>query len=108
MSCAPATKATRALAAALLCGALSACAETYLERRDRLSFSSGEALAANRVVHMVDPWPRQAGNRDIAFDGERMRAAAERYRTGQVIKPVAATTSSAAYAPPAAGGTTKP
>ncbi len=42
----------------------------------------------NRVTQMVDPWPREsAGNRNIAFNGERMEAAYQRYRTGHVIQP---------------------
>ena len=56
----------------------------YLDRRDTVSFGAGDAVAANKVTHMVDPWPVYAGNRNIAFDGERMQAAAERYRTNKV------------------------
>ena len=48
---------------------------------------------------MVDPWPPHSANRNIAFNGEKMQTAVERYRTGQVIPPVNATTSSAAYQP---------
>jgi hypothetical protein len=75
---------------------LSACSE-YLDRRDTVSIVSGEAMAANRVTHMIDPWPPASGRRNIAFDGEKAATAAERYRTGRVIPPVNATTSSAAY-----------
>ena len=46
---------------------------------------------------MVDPWPRASANRNIAFSGEKMQTAVERYRTNRVIPPVNATTSSAAY-----------
>jgi hypothetical protein len=52
---------------------------------------------ANRVAQMIDPWPRDVGRRQIAFDGTKMQTAAERYRTGRVIPPVNVTTSSAAY-----------
>jgi hypothetical protein len=69
----------------------------YFDRRDTISLVSGEAMAANRVTHMIDPWSRASGNRNIAYSGERAVAAAERYRTGRVIRPVNATTSSAAY-----------
>lgn len=54
-------------------------------------------MAANRVTHMIDPWPPASGNRDIAYNGEKAATASERYRTGRVIPPVNATTSSAAY-----------
>ena len=56
----------------------------YLDRRDTVSFGAGDAVAVNKVTHMVDPWPARAGDRNIAHDGERMAAAAERYRTNKV------------------------
>ncbi len=85
-----------ALAATTLLGA---CTDMYLDRRDTVSFAAGDATAANKVTHMVDPWPVRAGDRNIAFDGERMAAAAERYRTGKVT-PIAGTgTSSVKYEP---------
>jgi hypothetical protein len=59
-------------------------------------------MASNRVTHMVDPWPAASANRNIAFNGEVMQHAVERYRQGRVIPPVNATTSSAAYARAAA------
>jgi hypothetical protein len=86
-----------AAGAVLLSATLAACSE-YLDRRDGLSMVSGEAMAANRVTHMIDPWPPASGRRSIAYSGEKAATAAERYRTGRVIPPVNATTSSAAYA----------
>lgn len=90
--------ATRTLAATVLLGALLAgCSEHYIERRDTVTLHSGESMAANRVTHMIDPWPAAAGQRNIAYNGEKAAVASERYRTGRVIAPVNATTSSAAY-----------
>ena len=54
-------------------------------------------MAANRVTQMIDPWPAASGQRNIAYSGEKAATAAERYRTGHVIPPVNATTSSAPY-----------
>lgn len=85
-----------ALGAATLLGA---CTDMYLDRRDQVSFAAGDAVAVNKVTHMIDPWPVQAGNRNIAFDGERMQAAAERYRTNKVTPLSSASTSSVQYAP---------
>ena len=76
----------------------------YFDRRDTISLASGEAMAANRVTHMIDPWSRASGNRNIAYSGERAVTATERYRTGRVIPPVNATTSSAGYGQPAQQG----
>jgi hypothetical protein len=87
---------------ALVLGAttlLGACTDMYLDRRDAVSFEAGDAVATNKVTHMVDPWPVYAGNRNIAFDGERMQAAAERYRTNKVTPLTTSQTSSVQYAP---------
>jgi hypothetical protein len=90
--------ATRTIAATALLGAmLGGCSEYYFDRRDGITLQSGEAMAANRVTHMIDPWPAASGNRNIAYNGEKAATAAERYRTGRVIPPVNVTTSSAAY-----------
>ena len=85
-----------ALAATTLLGA---CTDMYLDRRDTVSFAAGDAVATNKVTHMVDPWPARAGDRNIAFDGERMAAAAERYRTDKVKSPSGINTSSVKYDP---------
>ena len=87
--------AVLALAAPLL----GACTDMYLDRRDTVSFAAGDAVAVNKITQMIDPWPPYAGNRNIAFDGERMQAAAERYRTNKVTPLATAATSSVQYAP---------
>ena len=85
-----------ALACTLFTGA---CTDMYLDRRDTVSFGAGDAVAANKVTQMVDPWPVRAGDRNIGHDGERMAAAAERYRTNRVTPLSTAGTSSVQYAP---------
>ena len=89
------------LAAALAVSALTGACTTdmYGDRRDPVSFAAGDAVAVNKITHMVDPWPPNAGNRDIAYDGERMAAAAERYRTNKVTPPSGTGTSSVKYEP---------
>ncbi|MEW6453385.1 MAG: hypothetical protein AB1490_22235 [Pseudomonadota bacterium] len=82
----------------LLGAVLAGCSDYYYDRRDTISVVSGEAMAANRVTHMIDPWPAASGRREIAYSGERMQAAHERYRTGCITKPVNAMTSSSGYA----------
>jgi hypothetical protein len=91
--------ATRAIVATALLGAmLGGCSEYYFDRRDTITLYSGDAVATNRVTQMIDPWPAASGRRNIAYNGQKAATAAERYRTGRVIPPVNATTSSAAYA----------
>ena len=90
--------ATRAIVATALLGAmLGGCSEYYFDRRDTITLYSGDAVATNRVTQMIDPWPVASGRRNIAYSGEKAAIAAERYRTGRVIPPINATTSSAAY-----------
>ena len=89
--------ATSLGSALILAAVLAGCSDVYTDRRDTIALSAGDALAANKMTHMVDPWPRHSANRNIAFNGEKMQSAVERYRTNKVIPPVGLTTSSAAY-----------
>ena len=89
--------ATRTIVATALLGAmLGGCSEYYFDRRDTIALYSGESQAANRVTMMIDPWPAASGQRNIAYNGEKAATASERYRTGRIIPPVNATTSSSA------------
>jgi hypothetical protein len=81
------------LALAALLAALAGCSE-YLDRRDTIPLSGGNAVATNKVTQMVDPWPRDSAERNIAYNGAKMESAVTRYRTGKVIKPQGIGTSS--------------
>ncbi len=102
----------RALAAALVCGALlAACSDIYYDRRDTVTFRAGDAAAANKVTHAVDMWPEAAGYRDIESNGQKMQGAVERYRTNKVTPPVGIGTSTISptqSAPAAAPPSTNP
>jgi hypothetical protein len=76
---------------------LAGCSDIYLDRRETVALSANDHIDTNRVAQMIDPWPRDVGRREIAFDGQKMQTAAERYRTGRVVPPVNVTTSSTAY-----------
>lgn len=84
----PRTRAAVVLPAVALGALLTGCSDIYYDRRDSIAFDAGDAMATNRVTHMVDPWSRASGNRNIAFNGERMQAAVERHRTRKIIRPV--------------------
>lgn len=73
----------RAAAAFLAVGGLVGCSE-YLDRKNTIAFSAGNAVQTNIITHVPDPWPVHARNKNIAFDGERMQRAVERYRCGPV------------------------
>jgi hypothetical protein len=94
MSCPSNTKAV-ALALTVLAAscALSGCSDIYFDRRETVVPYAGDAKAINQVTMMVDPWPPHSANRNIAFNGERMQGAVERYRTHSVIRPVSPLTS---------------
>jgi hypothetical protein len=100
MSYARCTNLGLVLGSLAVCFGLAGCSDYYYERRDTLSLSTGEAQASNRVTQMVDPWPGPSSNRNLAFSGERMQAAVERYRKGTVTPPANAMTSSTAYQAP--------
>jgi hypothetical protein len=88
----------KAVATVLAVGTLlGACSDVYWDRRETIALGANDAVETNKVVQMVDPWPRNSGNRNIAFNGQRMQAAQERYRNNRVINPVNVTTSSTAY-----------
>jgi hypothetical protein len=87
-------KSRRILLPLAACVVLAGCSDLYWDRRDAVALPTGDDVAANKVTQMVDPWPRASANRSIAFNGQRMQGAAERYRSNQVTAPVNAITSS--------------
>jgi len=62
--------------------------DSYVDRRDTIALSGGDAIAGNTITQTVDPWPAYSGDKNIAFNGQKMQSAVERYRTGKVIEPV--------------------
>jgi hypothetical protein len=76
---------------------LGGCSDLYFDRRDTVALGADDHIATDRVAQMVDPWPPYVGKRQIAFDGQKMQSAVERYRNNRVVPPVNVTTSSTAY-----------
>ena len=75
---------------------LGGCADIYYDRRDTVALGADDHIASNMVAQMVDPWPRYVGNKNIAFDGQRMQVAVECYRENNVTPPASRATSSLA------------
>jgi hypothetical protein len=88
---------TSLLAVVGLTSFLGGCSDIYYDRRESIGLGAGDAVASNKVAQIVDPWPANVTKRSIAFDGQRMQAAQERYRQNKVITPVGVATSSASY-----------
>jgi hypothetical protein len=81
--------ARRAVAATVLLGALlGGCSDVYFDRRETIALGAGDAVAANQVEQMVDPWPPYSSNKNLTFNGERMQRAVECYRIDKVTQPV--------------------
>jgi hypothetical protein len=83
---------------------IGGCSDIYYDRRDSVSLQAGDAVEANKVTHIIDPWPKAAANRHIPADGQRMQRAAERYRTNKTTPLQTTSTSSAGYNSDAGGG----
>lgn len=78
----------RAFAAALLISAvvgLAACTSDqtheYLAHSDRVTSGAGDAVAANKAIHTIDPWPPYSQKTQIETDGKRAGVAMKRYET---------------------------
>jgi len=76
-----------AAAVVALATTLTGCSDIYLDRRETVALNADNAVATNRIVQTIDPWPPYAANNNIAFNGDKMRSAAERYRTGKIVEP---------------------
>ncbi len=76
------------LGIAALGAALGGCSDLYWDRRDAIALSAGDAIAANEAAQTIDPWPPHSGNTNVAFNGQKMQSAIERYRRNLVTQPV--------------------
>jgi hypothetical protein len=94
-------RADRYIAGAVLAAVLvlAGCSDIYFDRRETVSFHAGDASASNASAQSIDPWPAEAGNRRITYNGERMQKAAERYRTNKTTPLNTSSTSSVQYQP---------
>jgi hypothetical protein len=85
----------KAAAAALLLSAaavgLGACTSDqtheYVANTDRVTSGAGDAVAANRATHTIDPWPSHSHKTEIGMDGKRAAVAGKRYETNTTLKP---------------------
>ncbi len=81
----------------VIASAVAGCSEMYFDRRQTIALGAGDALATNKVTQMVDPWPAASANNNIAFNGQLMQSAQDRYNRGKVITPVLPTSASKDY-----------
>ena len=60
--------------------------DRYFQRSETITMSAGDAKQVNAVTHTIHPWPRNVGDRRIAYDARRVGAAVTRY--GNTTQPV--------------------
>lgn len=58
--------------------ALGGC-QQYLARQDLIESYTGNAVAHNRAIQMIDPWPRYAYDTHIPTNGRRQANAYTNY-----------------------------
>jgi hypothetical protein len=89
-------KTTRIIAIAVLLGSLASSSASawdqdpfamYLQRSYSVTLGAGNAKAVNAATHVIDPWPRYVGNRNIPVSGDRLSRAVTRYNQGSYRQP---------------------
>jgi hypothetical protein len=55
--------------------------DRYFQRSETITMSAGDAKQVNAVTHTIHPWPRNVGDRRIAYDARRVGTAVTRYST---------------------------
>ena len=58
----------------------------YVHRSDTVTLSAGNAKDVNAATQVIDPWPRNVGNRRIPGNGERMVGAVQKYQRPQAAR----------------------
>jgi hypothetical protein len=95
------------LAAALAgVAALSGCHDAYIARRDGVTFQAGDAVAANKAIHIIDPWPASARSARLPASGTQAVSAIERLETRNAASAAAGGAAGGASPSAAAPGAT--
>ncbi|ANL49094.1 hypothetical protein AMC87_PA00102 (plasmid) [Rhizobium phaseoli] len=75
--------AKRVLLVLAAAGLASGCAD-YMNNRDSITFGVGNAVEANKAIHIQDPFPPEAQRTQIASDGKVIRRVVTQYQNGGV------------------------
>ncbi|MEM8812951.1 MAG: hypothetical protein AAGF59_10070 [Pseudomonadota bacterium] len=60
---------------------LAGCAE-WIDRSETIGFNAGDAVAANKVKQIIDPWDERSGWTNLPQDGQKAASAVDSYRKG--------------------------
>ena len=66
-----------------LCLLFTGCSQSNIERTDKISAASGDAVRAATVMQTVDPWPEYVLDTDIDMDGELAVKRVNDYKKGE-------------------------
>jgi hypothetical protein len=95
-------------AALLAAGITGACTaeqrHEYLAHSDTQTLDAGDAVAANKATHTINPWPAASQKTQIDMDGKRAQIAGRRYETNTSIKPKGLANGDATYSNGNSGG----
>ena len=89
-------KTTRIIAIAVLLSSFAASGASawdqdpfamYLQRGYSVTLDGGDAKGVNAATHVIDPWPRYVGNRNIPVSADRLSRAVTRYNQGSYRQP---------------------
>jgi len=69
----------RVAAISLTAGLTSGCAD-YLGHHEGVSAGVGDAIARNKALQMIDPWPVYAGNTHLPGHGKRLLVGMKTYQ----------------------------
>lgn len=76
-------KVIKSLVGIMICSGVvvltSGCRNDHL---DRLSLDAGNAIASNKAIHAIDPWPPEAFKDNQQTNGQRLARSYDRYESG--------------------------
>jgi hypothetical protein len=79
-------RADMKIAVAALCLTGLAACDKYADRRDQISFGSGDAVAANKAAQIIDPWPASSRRVTHGMRGEQAEAALAKLRRRELAE----------------------
>ncbi len=65
----------------------------YLHARDTITLSAGDAVAHNKAIHTIDPWPAYARKAEHTTNGKRIYLGMKRYQENKSLEPQGLSTS---------------
>jgi hypothetical protein len=80
--------------------------EQYRQRIEGVTTGGGDAKAVNAAAHVIDPWPRNAGDLRIPGNGARLVGAIERYKDVKKLREAAPTLAPESITPGGSGAAT--